>query len=981
MSGEDEHLRDDLSLTNGLVRDSLEANLHCRYKAYLKLQGEVGVKSDYELLVHELREAVKRKATERIRRSCEEGDVSTQVRLTDPALRQGRAFILDATVETDVGALHLDGLKRVAGFSKLGDFQYIPLLFHEGDRVGKKQRDLLEAFGYLLAPLQGKSSTQAAVYHGGEGRLTTVRLSPGIRRGRVSLLDDLRQHRLAASAPPLILTKHCQACEFRERCYRQAVAEDNLSLLRGIGPKELKSYAKKGILTVTQLAHTFRPRRKGRRIHLRTPHYHALQAMAVRDNTVYLFGTPQIPNSPVEVYLDVEGDLHGGHVYLIGMIVTDGNSEKQYSFWADTQKQEAAIFQQFMAVIGQCDDFVVFSYGGYEKTFLERMRKQARAKKPVDRVLARMVNVLSIIYSHVYFPCYSNSLKDIGRRLGCSWPGNHASGLQAIVWRTRWEGTHDAEFKSRLLEYNLGDCAALKKATDFIRALTDDSGHVHRGAMPGTEDVRISRVEESDQSRYDWGWAKVHFFHPDFERINKCAYFNYQRQRVYIRTNKSLRRRMRRQEKGVNRRLKVSKRIRIRKARCPSCKRSAVIQVAAKQRHTKCPIPRGKKAYDLLFTSSAVKRRVFTYHTTVHQCTACGHEFVPEEHERLDRHFHSLKSFVIYLHVGHRLSLETAGKILAELFGIQLLIRDIHMFKSLMARFYRHAYRKILKRLLSSSLRHADETEVHLQSENGYVWVFTNMEDVLYIYRPTREGEFLKELLRSFSGVLVSDFYSPYDSANCSQQKCLVHLIQDMNQALLASPYDQELQSVTEPFGRLLRSIVETVDQHGLRQRVLRHHEPEVADYFRFIAGMPLRSEAAVALRDRLLRYQDRLFTFLKYDGIPWNNNNAENAIKRFAYYRERTEKALRRKGLSDYLVLLSICETCRYRGVSFLRFMLSSLKDIGLFCERRGQRQGGGTRPQLYPRDFIPPNLAYLRRRFGRGHEPNEEALEEGGE
>jgi hypothetical protein len=255
------------------------------------------------------------------------------------------------------------------------------------------------------------------------------------------------------------------------------------------------------------------------------------------------------------------------------------------------------------------------------------------------------------------------------------------------------------------------------------------------------------------------------------------------------------------------------------------------------------------------------------------------------------------------------------------------------------------------------------------------------MEDVQYIYRPTREGEFLKDLLRSFSGVLVSDFYTAYDSPNCSQQKCLVHLIQDMNQALLANPYDQELQSVTEPFGRLLRSIAETIDQHGLRQRVLRHHEPEVADYFRSIAGMSPHSEAAVALRDRLLRYQDKLFTFLKYDGIPWNNNNAENAIKRFAYYRERTEKTLRQKGLSDYLVLLSICETCRYRGVSFLRFMLSGLKDIDLFCERRGQRQGGGTQPQLYPKDFIPPNLAYLRRRFGRGHEPNEDALEEGGE
>ena len=31
------------------------------------------------------------------------------------------------------------------------------------------------------------------------------------------------------------------------------------------------------------------------------------------------------------------------------------------------------------------------------------------------------------------------------------------------------------------------------------------------------------------------------------------------------------------------------------------------------------------------------------------------------------------------------------------------------------------------------------------------------------MYRPTREGDFLHELLKDFRGVLVSDFYAAYD--------------------------------------------------------------------------------------------------------------------------------------------------------------------------------------------------------------------------
>ena len=37
------------------------------------------------------------------------------------------------------------------------------------------------------------------------------------------------------------------------------------------------------------------------------------------------------------------------------------------------------------------------------------------------------------------------------------------------------------------------------------------------------------------------------------------------------------------------------------------------------------------------------------------------------------------------------------------------------------------------------------------------------------------------------------------------------------------------------------------------------------------------------------------------------------NAIRQFAYYREDTTRALTEVGLTDHLVLLSICQTCRY--------------------------------------------------------------------
>ena len=148
-------------------------------------------------------------------------------------------------------------------------------------------------------PVTSRGGHGHVIWHGRECRATKGQLGPDPRKA-----ERLRSQQLGSEPPPLVLNDHCQVCEFRRRCHDQAVREDNLSLLRGLGEKEVRGYARKGILTLTQLAHTFRPRRKGKRAVPRTHHrYHALQALAIRDKRVYLFGTPEVPAAPVRVYL------------------------------------------------------------------------------------------------------------------------------------------------------------------------------------------------------------------------------------------------------------------------------------------------------------------------------------------------------------------------------------------------------------------------------------------------------------------------------------------------------------------------------------------------------------------------------------------------------------------------------------------------------------------------------------------------------
>jgi len=948
-----------------ITRDVLDSYVLCKYKGYLKLMGQQGTASDYETLLTAIRSEVKRTASDKMRAESQGDQVTTDIALTTSALERGPRFILDATIDNDLIFLRVDGLKRVPGASTLGLFHYIPMLFHGGARVRKEQKLLLEIHALLLSQYQGIVPDRGIIWHGRDCKAATVHLTPDLRTVK-HILTDVKKMCAADAPPKLILNAHCHICEFRQRCHAQAVQEDNLSLLRGLSEKEIKGYSRKGILTVTQLAHTFRPRRKGKRTGPVTPHrYHALQALAIRDKRIYVLGMPHLPHSLVRIYFDVESDPDAGFVYLIGLIVVDSGVETTYSFWADTKDQESTIFEQFVAEVTRHEDFLVFCYGDYERAFIRRMRKVAENQDLADRILNALVNILSLIYAHIYFPTYSNGLKDIGTCIGYSWTEPDASGIQSIVWRAAWEASHGKEWKQKLQTYNLEDCAALKRVTEVLQTVISKPTSEDASLTDDRNRPPIALVHDVEKLTDYHKWARVNFVHPDYEFVNNRAYFDYQRERVYVRTSTSLRKTRARKTKSPNRTLKASRQLVIVASHCPVCASENLIAGVKKQVRTQ--EPRVKRAFDLVLTPSGVRRIVIESRTSVHKCETCAEEFVPDQHQRLDKHFHGLKSWAMFQHVAYRIALKTLTKMFEEFFGLRVGPQEVHMFKSLMASYYELTYRKLLEKILSGGLLHADETEVRLQHGKGYVWVFTNLEEVVYMYRPTREGDFLRELLQGFHGVLVSDFYSAYDGIECPQQKCLIHLMRDINQELLNNPFDEDLKLITQPFGALLRSIVATVDEHGLRRHYLRQHESDVEQYFRSLAEQSLSSEAAEALRARLTKYRYKLFTFLNYDGVPWNNNNAEYAIKQFAYYREQAGASLVESGLRDYLVLLSICQTCRYKGVSFLKFLLSKEQDVDVFCRRKRWKRRRSS-VELYPEGFVPPHLAHSHKK--RSHQ-----------
>lgn len=311
-----------------ITREVIEAHLHCRYKGHLRLAGARAEPPAYQALKLRDRLRVRDRAAAAIRAGHGPDEVGSDLELSAAALKRGWAHLLDVRVEGDGVSLALDGLRRVPGRSALGDFHYAPVLYHEAGRVGPRQRLLAAVLARAVGDLRGRPPVAAFVYRAGGDRPARVGLTARVQEEAGRAWRDLGEQQAAGVPPRLVLNAHCAECEFRDGGRREAVAADDLSLIQGLGEKDVRRFARKGIPTVTQLAHTFRPRRQRRRSRDGRPGRNpALQALAIRDGRTYVFGTPQLPDAPVRVYLDLEGKPDERFVYLVGVLLVDGAAE------------------------------------------------------------------------------------------------------------------------------------------------------------------------------------------------------------------------------------------------------------------------------------------------------------------------------------------------------------------------------------------------------------------------------------------------------------------------------------------------------------------------------------------------------------------------------------------------------------------------------------------------------------------------------
>ena len=805
--------------------------------------------------------------------------------------------------------------------------QFAPIRFIFTNKLTRSDKLLLAFDALVLSEMLGRKIDRGKIMYGDDHAMQTVKTSALAREVRKQI-EKIATLLSSPSPPDLILNRHCAECEFQAQCRQKAIEKDDLSLLSSMTEKERKKFNGKGIFTVTQLSYTFRPRRRPKRLAgKREKYHHSLKALAIRERKIHIVGSPEPEIKGTPVFLDVEGLPDRDFYYLIGVRVKTAQGIVQHSLWADSASEEKQIWTDFLGVLSAIENPVLIHYGRFETTFLKRMC-QRYGELPEGSVafkaIATAVNILPVIYAQVYFPAYSNGLKAVADWLGFRWSVPDASGAQTISWRHEWEQSRDTQIKQRLVTYNSEDCQALELVEHTIHGLCP-GGKQPESGQAGNSDVVSADSLNPD---YPYRLGKKTFAMPELEEINKAAYWNYQRERVYVRSDKRPRRK---------RASRPAMSIRVNKvivypplSNCPHCNRLATRKSAIRE----------KILYDIQIGHCGLKRWVVKHVFQTYWCRKCELHFGLEKRFRTKLKFGwNLIAYILFQVIELCIPQRVATLSINRLFGFDLSYQTVMQFKTRAAEFYEKTKQQILDRIIRGRLVHADETRANIKGKLAYVWVLTNLHEVAYIYAESREGGMVQNLLREFKGVLVSDFYAAYDSIECPQQKCLIHLMRDLNDETLNNPFDEELKRIVGGFAELLRPIVQTVDRYGLKRHFLRKHLASVDRFYKRLIAPDYHSEAAIKCKQRFDKNRDKLFTFLCYDVVPWNNNNAEHAIKAFARLRKVMGGTSTEKGIEEYLTLLTVSETCEYQGLDFLDFLRSGERDIESFANAKRRR------------------------------------------
>ena len=338
-------------------------------------------------------------------------------------------------------------------------------------------------------------------------------------------------------------------------------------------------------------------------------------------------------------------------------------------------------------------------------------------------------------------------------------------------------------------------------------------------------------------------------------------------------------------------------------------------------------------------------------------CPTCGIRITPRSPD-----FFSKKTFgnglAITISVWRMMGItrEKIQFMLKMFYGLNLSKGAIKDMERFVAKELRDEYETIKVLVQGSKCVGGDETSYRIDGKNNWLWVFSTVQEALFVIDKSRGRTVPMEILdENFDGVLVNDGWTGYNSIDHPKQQCLVHINRQMQRSevkygIEPHGFMKDRDPVyTRPgrpheefviFERSLRKMMSEAVKFDMSHPSLKDRRLAERSFKIRLCSLIDRNytdKAVLRLVKFLSRHFEEIFTFVGVPGVPWHNNGAERDLRPSVVIRKNSYGSRSLLSAKAFETLMTLFMTCKKREVNFVNWLQDQLSQraLGVFAAR----------------------------------------------
>lgn len=289
----------------------------------------------------------------------------------------------------------------------------------------------------------------------------------------------------------------------------------------------------------------------------------------------------------------------------------------------------------------------------------------------------------------------------------------------------------------------------------------------------------------------------------------------------------------------------------------------------------------------------------------------------------------TIEGIVGYFHARHYLPYARMQEVFTDLFGVSISQGGIECLLKRFADKTTGVYEMIKQRIAQSDVVGSDETGVKVNGEKDWMWTWQNQCLTYICYSANRAKTTIdQQFPQGFpNSVLVHDGWKPQLNTKAkAHQSCFPHLLRTLkylNQKYPDAHWAKE-------FEELLYNAIEIINNQTFDSPIFQNKRAQIIATLDYLLQHPpdKNHKELYTFYNRMGKERQHLFTFLYIQGVPYDNNASERAIRNIKVKQKISGQFKNQTSAQNFAKIRSVIDTVVKNGQNIISAITTIAKE-----------------------------------------------------